>query len=225
MNCLMRGIQPYRGTGAPDATYGGALTNNGASLTLEHCTLYRCSSWKNGDVAGTTIANLAGTLKLKNCILWDDQHIAVSPLSGPSGAITVQTSVVQGGFGGSIKVNPGLTRKGYLTAASVHCVSAGSTTAELVDLHEQARPATTPTLGAVQWLTGGLPAHLVDTDGDGLLDVEETFHGTSTLLKDSDGDGEDDALEIAQGTSPLDKSISASSVTGLRILTPFDSAQ
>lgn len=45
----------------------------------------------------------------------------------------------------------------------------------------------------------------VDSDGDGLLDVDEdTIHGTDPLDPDTDDDGLDDGDEIDRGTDPLD---------------------
>jgi hypothetical protein len=42
----------------------------------------------------------------------------------------------------------------------------------------------------------------VDTDGDGLLDCEELFHGTNRELFDTDGDGIPDQIEVRTGTNP-----------------------
>jgi hypothetical protein len=44
----------------------------------------------------------------------------------------------------------------------------------------------------------------VDTDGDGLLDVDEAAFGTDLGIADSDGDGWLDGDEISIGTDPLD---------------------
>lgn len=52
-----------------------------------------------------------------------------------------------------------------------------------------------------------VPARIVavDTDGDGLSDVDETpVHGTNPLDADSDDDGLTDGEEVLQGTNPLD---------------------
>ena len=43
----------------------------------------------------------------------------------------------------------------------------------------------------------------VDTDGDGLLNEQETEIGTDPLLADTDGDGIDDGLEVEKGSDPL----------------------
>jgi hypothetical protein len=49
----------------------------------------------------------------------------------------------------------------------------------------------------------GCPANLrVDTDGDGLLDCEEEYIGTSEVNYDSDGDGIPDGVEWFAGTRP-----------------------
>jgi hypothetical protein len=43
-----------------------------------------------------------------------------------------------------------------------------------------------------------------DSDGDGLLDVEEVALGTDPMNPDTDGDGLSDGTEVALGTDPLD---------------------
>lgn len=42
-----------------------------------------------------------------------------------------------------------------------------------------------------------------DTDGDGLLDVDEAAYGTDPTIADSDGDGVLDGAEVVAGTDPL----------------------
>jgi len=44
----------------------------------------------------------------------------------------------------------------------------------------------------------------VDSDGDGLLDADETAFGTDAGIADSDGDGWLDGDEVSVGTNPLD---------------------
>lgn len=45
----------------------------------------------------------------------------------------------------------------------------------------------------------------VDSDGDGLTDVQETnIYGTNPLAADTDGDGVVDSVEISAGSNPLD---------------------
>jgi hypothetical protein len=44
----------------------------------------------------------------------------------------------------------------------------------------------------------------VDSDGDGLMDCEETFLGTDPLNPDTDGDLISDSLEVLNGMNPLD---------------------
>lgn len=46
-------------------------------------------------------------------------------------------------------------------------------------------------------------APLVDTDGDGLLDIEEVLIGSSPLSADSDGDSYDDLAELTDGYDPV----------------------
>jgi len=44
----------------------------------------------------------------------------------------------------------------------------------------------------------------LDSDGDGLTDVEEDALGTDPMSSDSDGDEFSDAEEVANGTDPMD---------------------
>src|SRR5262245_9876725 len=65
-----------------------------------------------------------------------------------------------------------------------------------------------PVVGFVAWLMSGLAwepssttPSLVDTDGDGLSDIDETaIYGTSPVLRDTDGDGMSDYDEIVRHT-------------------------
>ena len=65
---------------------------------------------------------------------------------------------------------------------------------------------------ALPWATVGVVAseenyeseEMLDTDGDGLMDVEERQIGTDPMLADTDGDGLEDADERMRGTDPLD---------------------
>jgi hypothetical protein len=49
------------------------------------------------------------------------------------------------------------------------------------------------------------PDDEVDTDGDGVTDVDELAAGTSSTNVDSDRDGYSDSQEITNGTNPLEK--------------------
>ncbi|MEO1824750.1 MAG: CotH kinase family protein [Roseibacillus sp.] len=55
---------------------------------------------------------------------------------------------------------------------------------------------------------GGNPGTglLIDSDGDGLSNIDEALAGTDPLRPDTDGDGSTDGSEIAAGTDPLDGS-------------------
>lgn len=66
----------------------------------------------------------------------------------------------------------------------------------------QRRSATVSYLDDFSATVWGLDA---DTDGDGILDLDEVkFYGTDPLLRDTDGDGMDDGDEIIAGTDPTD---------------------
>jgi hypothetical protein len=60
---------------------------------------------------------------------------------------------------------------------------------------------------------------LTDTDGDGVIDVDETADGTDPLKADTDGDGVDDGKESTDGTDPKD---ACSFVLASQTLTPSD---
>lgn len=234
VNCLMRDIQPYRAQGTSGAVYGGAFTNQGAALTLEHCTLYRSSSWTDGGMPVATIANLSGTLKLKNSIVWDNIIVTSTPVTGAGGFISIQTSLVQGGMGGAINSSPALNAKGYLTTGSTACLMAGGGTFEPYDLLQALRPAT-PALGAVQSTfahvqngaaqggsessgPGGVPSYLLDTDGDDMTNAEELANGTESDEWDTDGDGFSDGQEDDAGTDPLSAASNIDTLLGLQVL-------
>ncbi len=46
---------------------------------------------------------------------------------------------------------------------------------------------------------------VVDTDGDGLSDLDEARHGSDPRIADTDGDGLSDAEEVARGTDPANQ--------------------
>jgi len=62
---------------------------------------------------------------------------------------------------------------------------------------------------------------LVDTDGDGLLDIEEALIGSSPLLADSDGDSYGDLAELIDGYDP----VTASSINNNPNLAPYYNEQ
>jgi hypothetical protein len=79
------------------------------------------------------------------------------------------------GGGGRIAVT------GYATATSTGVLYAGN--------------------GSLYWE----PDIPLDSDGDGLPDIEETARGTNPTLRDTDGDGASDGNEVAAGTDPLNR--------------------
>lgn len=46
------------------------------------------------------------------------------------------------------------------------------------------------------------PSSTIDTDGDGLTDLQERLFGTDPLRADTDGDGYADGMEVQNGYSP-----------------------
>jgi len=62
-----------------------------------------------------------------------------------------------------------------------------------------------PLLGVSLLFTGCGPDCTIDSDGDGLLDCDESeLYGTDPTLADSDGDSTDDGAELDCGADPLD---------------------
>ena len=49
-----------------------------------------------------------------------------------------------------------------------------------------------------------VPLHELDTDGDGLRDIDEKKYGTDIDVIDTDGDGHSDSSEVNNGYDPLD---------------------
>jgi hypothetical protein len=95
LNCLFRNLQ----SNTTENNHGGALTNQGADLRLEHCTLFRCNSVSyevlttpdgplnvtrglasivNAVDAGTSIL---GRTSLSGCVIWDDWFPAGLPVT------------------------------------------------------------------------------------------------------------------------------------------------
>jgi hypothetical protein len=176
VNCLFRNVRSF----GSNATHGGAFTNQGGNVVMEHCTFFRSNSCLTNSYPYSpvaTLANLSGTLNLKNCIVWDDEYPTNTPITGLTNTITIQSSLIQGGMSGSLNQDPKLISKGYLTADSTACVSAGLALGIGKDIHGQQRSSTAPSLGAVEW---------VNLDGDSLPDWWEQFwFGTTTYTNTS----------------------------------------
>lgn len=176
VNCLFRSVRSF----GSNATHGGAFTNQGGNVAMEHCTFFRSNSCLTNSYPYTpvaTLANLSGSIVLKNCILWDDEYPSNTPISGLTNSVTIQSSLIQGGMLGSLNQDPKLISKGYLTADSTPCVSAGLALGIGKDIHGQQRSSTAPSLGAVEW---------VNLDGDSLPDWWEQFwFGNTTYTNTS----------------------------------------
>ena len=170
INCVFRNVQQGQGI-----VNGSVLNNEGGKVVFEHCTLFRCYTNVVG-YYGPSIANLGGTIRVKNSIIWSDLHPVTPISSSVAGAVTIESSLVQGGMFGSLNQHPHLTAKGYLTVGSSACFAAGGATRLFVDLHGQTRPWSSPTLGAVQWING---------DNDSLPDWWERWWFADTSLSDN----------------------------------------
>ena len=89
-----------------------------------------------------------------------------------------------------------------------------------LDIDGQDRAAV-PDIGADQFVPG---AETLDTDGDGISDVDEDWvYWSDPFFADSDGDGSPDGAEIANGTDPLDR-LSHFANVALTVTNTFPSA-
>ena len=59
--------------------------------------------------------------------------------------------------------------------------------------------------GCIERTVSGVPTCLLDSDGDGLTNAEESNLGTDPNASDSDGDGQADGYEYSHGSDPLDR--------------------
>lgn len=100
LNCLFRNLQ----SNTTENNHGGALTNQGADLRLEHCTLFRCNSVSyeglstpdgplNVTRGQASIVNAVdsgtgslGRISLSGCVIWDDWFPAGLPVALPDEA-------------------------------------------------------------------------------------------------------------------------------------------
>jgi RHS repeat-associated protein len=207
VNCLFRDVRLYRNlressepAPADLGHDGGALTNLGGAVTLEQCTFFRSNSTKieGSYVTGiASVANLAGSLKMRNCMVWDDHFPAGVPREGGSyGALVegwplqppvtgvtlvFEGNLIQGGMAQSLDADPKLMFKGYPTSESQACVHAGVPTQHSRDLQGQPRSLNTPGIGAVEWINSDSA-----TASDHLPDWWETWWFQHLLTNDED---------------------------------------
>ncbi|TDU81874.1 hypothetical protein EI77_01186 [Prosthecobacter fusiformis] len=199
-NCIFVNLSQLNGAGTPSSSYGGALTNQGGEVHVEHCTFLNSTSYKGSSpyTPVAAVANLSGTLLMKNCIIWDDQYVSATPVAG--GGVTISSSLIQG-MGGSLDQDPELSAKGYLTSASSHCYVSGSPGSVGWDLHGQVRSTSTPSLGAEEW---------INTDGDSVPDWWELHWFNTTGL------GDDHPLWPTSTTTLLGRYLSTETAADLR---------
>lgn len=69
---------------------------------------------------------------------------------------------------------------------------------------EGIRESTNENINQSDTVVNEIPLQKRDTDGDGLLDIDETKRRTDPELADTDGDGYNDKSEIDNGYDPLD---------------------
>lgn len=179
---------------------------------------------------GATHADLqiwlgSGTLTFSNSVVWGQTSGAA--LSSNSGTtVTGTNSLVKGvtlsGTGNLAgTVDPKLRSDGHILSDSPLRSAGGATTQSRIDMDAELRPATSPDIGADQFLdsdadgladswetaTAGnlttLTGGTQDEDGDGLTNDQEYSALTNPTVADTDGDGVSDGTEVADGSNPL----------------------
>lgn len=171
VNCLIRNCSPSYTYPNLDA---GAVLNDGADLSLIHCTLWNsCSVLLEGNFNTllSTVDNRSGLIKINYSIVWDQYKNSSFQVTGNS-EIEVNQSVIQGGIFGGVNTNPNLTVEGFLSSTSSACLNKVSNSGVVIDINGETRTATNIDLGADEW---------VDTDNDTLANWWELFwFGTLT---------------------------------------------
>ncbi|MEP2058824.1 MAG: gliding motility-associated C-terminal domain-containing protein [Maribacter litoralis] len=110
----------------------------------------------------------------------------------------VNTSIVDLGTGtasGSINID-------FLTGELTYTPAIGEEGNSVTIDYQVCNTAVDPSVCSIATVT--INVLIVDSDGDGLTDEEETMLGTDSNNPDSDGDGINDGQEVMDNTNPLD---------------------
>lgn len=163
LNCLFRNLQ----SNTTENNHGGAITNQGADLRLEHCTLFRCNSVSyevlstpDGPLNVTrglaSIVNavdggtgILGRISLSGCVIWDDWFPAGLPVALPDEADHQPLS--------------GYTLQNPVTGPEVYCTSS------LIQGGMQGSRPDNPMLNSKGYLTAQSTACLHSTRNSSLL--------------------------------------------------------
>ena len=189
-NCLIQ-----NGTGG--AIYSYDKTN----ITVNHCTF---TAHPAGQGSSIWMGTNAGTIKVKNSILWNGASSEI--FSSVPSTVTCTYSCVYGSpvypGTGNFNADPQLIQ-GFLSGTSP-CINAAQATTPpiLSDLRGQGRPyGSGSDVGAHEYRLDGIWTG--DLDGDTLSDANELYvTGTKFYQADSDNDGIPDSYEYAQGLNP-----------------------
>jgi hypothetical protein len=208
-------------------------------MSVENCTFVNFPSNEGGLGYGiqyeSTVQNWGGApdpipLEIVNC-LFDASFTnayALAPLeNGVAYDVSMINCVVpslleyEADFTyGLIVTNARVSFSGHIAADSPVRGAGVSSLFAPLDIDGQDRAAV-PDIGADQFVPG---AETLDTDGDGISDVDEDWvYGSDPFFADSDGDGSPDGAEISNGTDPLDR-LSHFANVALTVTNTFPSA-
>lgn len=216
-NVVLDGLSLWNGS----ATEGGAIHSAGGSLLVINCVFSGNHAVQNGGgihqeagrttvihstfldntagTAGSAIYAEAGEASVMKSILWNSGTTVEIGSSGTAVPITVEDSVVRGGFPGSGNINsdPLVRLDGHLTSDSPAIDQGGILASTLLDMDGEVRPeGSTTDIGADEW---------VDTDDDDLPDWWELdrFGSLDAVgSADADLDGLTNRQEYESGSDP-----------------------
>ena len=185
---------------------GGAIyITSGSSLTGINCTVAGNLAGLGGGVYS------AGSLQLRNCIIWSNSAPTGSGIATNAGTVDVQYSDVQGGWPGpNINTNPQfLPGAGQRLQFGSPCIDTGTATlAPTDDLTAAARPVDGDFNGnsAVDMGCYEYNPQFTVSGGDGIPDLWKHQHGfcPSNFVAnlDSDSDGMNNGQEYTADTDP-----------------------
>lgn len=203
-------------------TNGGAIHVESGNPILTSVTLYRNYAATEG--AAVSLSSGA-TISIFSSILWNDTN--VSELSGETGAVFVKESIIRSDYGNavledSLNDDPEVGFAGHISATSpaldLVTLPAVPVRYSRYDANGEWRDAATDAVdagadefkdsdgdGLPDWIeASGIQVATVDTDNDGLNNLEDYESGANPLVNDTDGDGLFDKWELENSLDPDD---------------------